>query len=61
MSLGARRRHPGDVDAARDAGRVFLGFTFAFAVMAAAVVSVLSPRPADDRLHAEPAPARSPT
>ncbi len=52
---------PGDVDAARAAGRVFLGFTFAFAVMAAAVVSVLSPRPADDQPAAEPARAGSPT
>ena len=52
---------PGDVDAARDAGRVFLGVTFAFAVMAAAVVSVLSPRPADDQPAAEPARAGRPT
>jgi hypothetical protein len=35
---------PSDVDAARAAGRVFLGFSFAFAVMTAAVVSVLAPR-----------------
>jgi hypothetical protein len=52
---------PADVDAARAAGRVFLGFTFAFAVMAAAVVSVWSPRPADDQLGSEPTRARSPT
>lgn len=50
---------PADVDAARDAGRVFVGFTFAFAVMAGAVVSVLSPRPGDDDSTAERVPARS--
>lgn len=36
---------PSDTEAARAAGRVFLGVTFALSVLASAVVSVLSPRP----------------
>ena len=50
---------PADTDSARDAGRVFLGVTFALAVMSAAAVSVLRPRLADDAPMDAPAPAAS--
>jgi hypothetical protein len=50
---------PDDVNAARAAGRVFLGVMFAFAVLAAAVVSVLSPRPVAEQPTDGPARADS--
>ncbi len=50
---------PADTESARAAGRVFLGVTFALAVLVAAVVKVLSPPPVAGRPTDEPVRAES--